>query len=252
MSVVTNLLRVGLSNSDGSAVNFSTLVPNAQQISLGPSAEYYDVNAAPKILWMLNKLGTAFEQITGGASGGSSTLAGLSDITTYDIASNNPSVTAVKTIANAAIPAVQKATASGVATLDSASHLPAAQLTALTGDVTSTAGSSATTVTPTAPALNTQPLNTQAGTAYTLVATDAGQNIDMTNASANVVTIPANVLPLYAVVSVTQAGTGTTSIAAGSGVTVNIPPSGSLAISEQNRSAVLYQTANNVWRVVAG
>ena len=79
----------------------------------------------------------------------------------------------------------------------------------------------------------TPTINTQPGTAYTVntVSTDnEGKTIlRMTSASANTVTIPSSLtLPI----SIRQAGTGTTTLVAGSGVTLN----GTLGV---------YRTASN-------
>ena len=205
----------------------------------------------------------------GGGSGGSSTLAALTDMGTYDIGSNNPSVTAIKntannaataasgaqTTANAAIPATQKGAVNGVAQLDGAQHLPATQLPALTGDVTSTAGGAATVLAATAPALSQQSTNAQTGTTYTLVLADAGNNVDMNNAAANTLTIPphsAVAFPVGTLITVTMAGAGVTTIAAGAGVTIVKPPARTLAISAQYETAQLYQAAQDTWRVLAG
>lgn len=71
MSITTNLVRIGLANSDGSAVNFSALTPGKKQIELGPAADYYDVNATPRVFWGVNNAGTAFESRGSGTGGGS-------------------------------------------------------------------------------------------------------------------------------------------------------------------------------------
>jgi hypothetical protein len=70
--------------------------------------------------------------VLGAGGGGSTTLAALTDMGTYDLGVNNPSVNTIKTTANAALPAAQKGAASGVASLDSTTHIPAAQLPAPT------------------------------------------------------------------------------------------------------------------------
>ena len=75
MSVSTNLVRIGIATSDGSPVNFATLVPNNKQRDLGPAAEYYDINASPRQFWMVSKDFSGFEQ-TGGIFQQSSTITG--------------------------------------------------------------------------------------------------------------------------------------------------------------------------------
>lgn len=70
MTIITDLILVGISNADASPVIFSTLTPNRKQIDIGPRASYFDANATPRVFWMVNKAGTAFEQDTGGGAQG--------------------------------------------------------------------------------------------------------------------------------------------------------------------------------------
>jgi hypothetical protein len=102
------------------------------------------------------------------------------------------------------------------------------------------------------------PVNAQTGTTYTLAATDAPAAngyqgiVTMNNAAANVLTVPPNSAVAFAVgtqIQVTQLGAGQTSIAAGSGVTVNNPSSASARA--QYSTLVLTQVAANVW-VIGG
>jgi hypothetical protein len=65
--------------------------------------------------------------------------------------------------------------------------------------------------------------NTQTGTTYTLVLSDAGKVIEMNNASANTLTVPPNSSVAFAVgtvLEVYQMGAGSTTIVQGSGVTI--------------------------------
>lgn len=71
--------------------------------------------------------------------------------------------------------------------------------------------------------------NTQTGTAYMAVAADAGKAVEMNNAAANTLTIPANVFTAGQIVEVFQAGAGQTTIVAGSGLTLRAPDGGKLA-----------------------
>ena len=93
----------------------------------------------------------------------------------------------------------------------------------------------------------TPTINTQTGTAYTVgtVGTDNdGKTIlRMTSASANTVTIPSSLtLPI----SIRQAGTGTTTLQAGSGVTLN----GTLAFSAQHQTKTIYRVSSGIYDVV--
>lgn len=91
-------------------------------------------------------------------------------------------------------------------------------------------------------------LNTQGGTAYTLVIGDIGKLIRMTGSSANVVTIPPNSVaefPLYTVIHVAQTGTGQTSIAEGSGVT--LLKTDTLNVRAQNSWVSMVQLEIDIW-----
>ena len=66
-------------------------------------------------------------------------------------------------------------------------------------------------------------VNAQTGTAYALALADAGAEVTMSNAAANVVTVPPDssvAFPVGTVVAVTQLGAGQTGVAAGSGVSL--------------------------------
>lgn len=97
------------------------------------------------------------------------------------------------------------------------------------------------------------PVNSQTGTAYTLVAADAGKQIDMSNAAPNTCSIPTHSVvpfPVGTVVYVCMAGAGATTIA-GAGVTLQKPSAKSLTISAQYEKASLLKVADNTWRVNA-
>ena len=93
----------------------------------------------------------------------------------------------------------------------------------------------------------TPTINTQPGTAYTVntVSTDnEGKTIlRMTSASANTVTIPSSLtLPI----SIRQAGTGTTTLVADSGVTLN----GTLAFTAQHQTKTVIPLGSGIYDVV--
>jgi len=70
-------------------------------------------------------------------------------------------------------------------------------------------------------------LNTQTGTTYTLVLTDASKLVTLNNAAAITLTIPPNssvAFPVGTKVDLVQLGAGTVTVAEGSGVTVNATP----------------------------
>ena len=93
----------------------------------------------------------------------------------------------------------------------------------------------------------TPTINTQPGIAYTVgtVSTDnEGKTIlRMTSASANTVTIPSSLtLPI----SIRQAGTGTTTLQTGSGVTLN----GTLAFTAQHQTKTIVPLGGGIYDVV--
>jgi hypothetical protein len=94
-------------------------------------------------------------------------------------------------------------------------------------------------------------LNSQTGTTYTLVLADAGKRVDMSNASANTLTVPPNssvAFPTNTLIFVSQGGAGQTSIAAGSGVTLNTAEG--LKVEAQYKMVSLIKTATDTWLVI--
>lgn len=92
----------------------------------------------------------------------------------------------------------------------------------------------------------------QTGTTYTLVLTDAGKMVTMSNASANTLTVPPNsdvAFPTNTRIDVLQYGAGQTTIAAGSGVTIY--SSGSkLKLTGQYSGATLWKKATDTWVLI--
>lgn len=88
-------------------------------------------------------------------------------------------------------------------------------------------------------------VNAQTGTSYTLVKSDAGKVVTMTNAASNTVTVPAGVFGIGAVVEVVQLGAGVTTVAGAVGVTIRTPAT--LSITAQYGTVRLVQVAANVW-----
>lgn len=88
-------------------------------------------------------------------------------------------------------------------------------------------------------------------TAYTLVLTDAGKQVTMSNASASTLTIPPNASVAFAVgvrIQVIQLGAGAVTLTAGSGVTLS--ETGNNLVLGQYQSAVLVKQATNSWVVL--
>jgi len=92
--------------------------------------------------------------------------------------------------------------------------------------------------------------NPQTGTAYTAALTDRGRIVTMSNAAANVFTIPPNAsvaLPIGTEIRVLQIGAGATSITAGAAVTLNGVVTGSGALTGQWDEVRLYKVAADTW-----
>ncbi len=95
---------------------------------------------------------------------------------------------------------------------------------------------------------NTAVLNTQTGTAYTLVLTDAGKIVETNNASANTVTVPPNAsvaFPTGTQIDIVQYGAGNTTIVEGSGVSVKTPYS--LILATRYARVTLYKRGTDEW-----
>lgn len=94
-------------------------------------------------------------------------------------------------------------------------------------------------------------VNAQTGTSYTLVLTDAGKQVTMSNASASTLTIPPNSSVAFAVgvrIQVIQLGAGAVTLTAGAGVTVS--ETGNNLVLGQYQSAILVKLATNTWIVL--
>lgn len=98
----------------------------------------------------------------------------------------------------------------------------------------------------------TETENAQTGTSYTLVLTDAGKLVTMSNASDNTLTVPPNSSVAFAVgtrIDVVQYGAGQTSIAAGSGVTLLSLDSNKKLLG-QYAGATLWKKATDTWVLI--
>ena len=91
------------------------------------------------------------------------------------------------------------------------------------------------------------------GTSETLIIDHASGLVQMNNASANTLTVPPNssvAFPIGTRLMVQQIGAGATTIAAGSGVTINAPTTVTLAIDEQDESRGLVKTGTDTWYLI--
>jgi hypothetical protein len=96
-------------------------------------------------------------------------------------------------------------------------------------------------------------VNAQTGTSYTLVLTDSGKQVTMSNASSSTLTVPPNSSVAFAVgvrIIVIQLGAGAVTLTAGVGVTVS-SASTSLVMT-QFQTAVLVKQATNTWIATLG
>lgn len=91
-------------------------------------------------------------------------------------------------------------------------------------------------------------INTQSGTTYTLVITDAGALIVFTSATAVTLTVPTFATVAFDIgnrIDILQTGAGKVTVAGAGGVTVNATPS--LGLRAQYSSASLVNLATNSW-----
>lgn len=94
-------------------------------------------------------------------------------------------------------------------------------------------------------------INTQTAS-YQLVATDAGEIVEMNVGGANNLTIPANATVAFAIntrIDVVQLGAGQTSFVAGGGVTIR-STGGKLKLTGQYSGASLYKRGTNEWVII--
>jgi hypothetical protein len=114
------------------------------------------------------------------------------------------------------------------------------------GDVTLTGTQTLTNKTLTAPII-TIATNAQAAS-YTLVLTDQSDLVEISNASANTLTVPLNssvAFPIGTTVTILQTGAGQTTITPTGGVTINGTPG--LKLRAQWSSATLIKRATDTW-----
>jgi hypothetical protein len=98
----------------------------------------------------------------------------------------------------------------------------------------------------------TIPLNTQTGTTYTLVATDAGDLVTLNNASAITLTIPTNATVAFATgtqITIAQLGAGQVTVAGAVGVTVSAADSAT-KLRAQYSAATIIKTGTNSWILI--
>lgn len=101
-------------------------------------------------------------------------------------------------------------------------------------------------------AVGNQAIESAQTASYTLVLSDAGKMVTMTNASANNLTVPPNssvAFPVNTRIDIIQYGAGQTTLVAGSGVTIY--SSGSkLKLTGQYSGASLWKKATDTWVLV--
>jgi len=97
------------------------------------------------------------------------------------------------------------------------------------------------------------PINTQTGTTYTLVLTDAGKVVTLNNAAAIALTIPTNAsvaFPVGTQITLIQLGAGLVTATGATGVTVNGVSAGNKATTAAYEGLALLKTATNTWVIV--
>lgn len=101
-------------------------------------------------------------------------------------------------------------------------------------------------------AVGNQAIESAQTASYTLVLSDAGKMVTMTNASANNLTVPPNssvAFPVNTRIDLIQYGAGQTTIVAGAGVTL-FSSGSKLKLSGQYSGASLWKKATDTWVVV--
>jgi hypothetical protein len=101
-------------------------------------------------------------------------------------------------------------------------------------------------------AVGNQAIESAQTASYTLVLTDAGKMVTMTNASANNLTVPPNssvAFPLNTRIDLIQYGAGQTTVVAGAGVTI-FSSGSKLKLSGQYSGASLWKKASDTWVLV--
>lgn len=95
-------------------------------------------------------------------------------------------------------------------------------------------------------------INEQTGTSYTLAASDSGKIVEMNNAAANTLTVPASSTVNFRIgtrIDISQIGAGQTTIAAAGGVTIRSKDS-NLKIGGQYAGGSLYKRGSDEWVLV--
>lgn len=140
-----------------------------------------------------------------------------------------------------------------VAGPDSAVDSQIAVFDGITGKLIKDSGQSVSSVQSAAVATaKSASINTQTDS-YALVIGDAGKIVRMNKSTANTLTIPANSGVAFAtgtMIAVIQAGTGTTSVTAASGVSVNDVIAGTGGLAGQYKGVMLIKTATDAWDVL--
>ena len=101
-------------------------------------------------------------------------------------------------------------------------------------------------------AVGNQAIESAQTASYTLVLSDAGKMVTMTNASANNLTVPPNssvAFPVNTRIDLIQYGAGQTTVVAGSGVTI-FSSGSKLKLTGQYSGASLWKKATDTWVLV--
>jgi len=95
-------------------------------------------------------------------------------------------------------------------------------------------------------------VNARTGASYTLTLADRGCLVTMSHTAANTLTVPANAsvaFPIGTIITVLQLGAGTTTIAGGTGVSLNGETAGTGSIGSRYQATALLKTDTDAWTV---
>jgi len=195
-------------------------------------------DGASAIRTLGQSIDTTFAELKGGTSGQILSKASATDLDLVWITNDIGDITAVTA-------------GTGLSGGGTSGAVSLAIDTAVTADLTT--AQTLTNKTLTSPKVNLS-FNAQTGTTYTLVATDSGKLVTLSNASGITLTIPPSVFAVGEQINIAQTGVGQVTFAQGAGVTIVSAGASASApkISKQYQAATVVCTASNTFLIFGG